>query len=196
MASSLSKIGLWKMAANMLGELPLTSLDDDSRIARLLSDEYDQARNAELRKHYWNFAVRRAVLAADAVPPAFGHARSFTLPADCLALMPLTSDGRASSPSVIYELEGGSLLTDAPAPLRIRYVARITSEGIFDPLFADALAAALALRIGHTITGKTSFMDRINNLYQKAITEARLNDAIESPFIHPEPSDYEKVRYS
>ncbi|PLX33673.1 MAG: hypothetical protein C0605_15900 [Hyphomicrobiales bacterium] len=196
MPSALTRIGLWKMTANMLGETALGSVDDDSRIARLLRDEYDQARDAELRKHHWNFAVRRAALAADAEAPAFGWARAFTLPSDYIALLPLTEDGSAAAASLPYALEGGRLLSDAPAPLRIRYVARETREGMFDPLFADALAAMLALRIGHTITGKASYMDRANRIYERAVLEARLNDAIESPFLHAEPSEYEMVRYS
>ncbi len=194
MPSGLAKIGLWKMAANMLGELPLTSVDDDSRIARLLDDEYDQARDSELRKHHWNFAIKRASLPADVHKPAFGWARSFTLPADYIALLPLTSDGQGASPSLSYVLEGQHILCDATAPLKIRYVFRETREGYFDPLFADALAASLALRISHNITGKSSYMDRINALYEKAVSAARLNDAIESPILHLEPSEHEMVR--
>lgn len=194
MPSGLSKIGLWKMAANMLGELALSSVDDDSRIARLLADEYDQARDSELRKHHWNFAIKRAGLAADLEPPGFGWARSFTLPSDYIALLPVTTDGQGTSPSLAYVLEGQKILCDAKAPLRIRYVFRETREGYFDPLFADALAASLALRISHNITGKSSYVDRINALYERAVSTARLNDAIESPLLHPEPSEHEMVR--
>lgn len=195
MPSALSKIGLWKMTANMLGEMQLGSVEDDSRIARLLRDEYDQVRDGELRKHHWNFAIKRAALAADTEPPAFGWARGFTLPSDYIALLPLTLDGREASASVPFALEGGRVLTDAAAPLKLRYVSREIREAMFDPLFAEVLAASLALRIGHAITGKTSYMDRANGIYDRAILEARLNDAIESPFVHPEPSDYEMVRY-
>jgi len=196
MPSALSKIGIWKMTANMLGELPMTSVSDDSRIARMLGDEYDQARDAEMRKHYWNFAIKRAALAADATAPAFDWDRQFTLPSDYIALLPLTVNGVPQNASIPYTIEGQKLLTDATAPLKMRYVFRETREGYFDPLFADALAAALALRIGHSITGKTSYMDRATVAYDRAIKQARLNDAIESPYLYPEPSEHEAARYS
>lgn len=182
MPSTASRIDIYNMALDLLEEAPLTSLSDGKPATNWLNRNYATARDGELRKHPWNFALCRARLPADAASPAFGWARQFTLPSDCIAVHSLTVDGEQNGAPVPYEVEANKILTDAAAPLKLRYVKRQADEGQFDPLFVEALVSKLAFKMAHWLTGKSSFSDRALGIYREALSAARLADALESTF--------------
>lgn len=190
MPSAITKDYIFTLVADALGE-PVVA----GKIKRLLENRYEQTRDSELRKNYWNFAMSRAEVAADAVRPAFGWLYRYEVPSDFIALLPPTEDGRPESATILYTLEGRFILTDKPAPLRFRYTARQTTVGYFDPLFVDALVARLAMDLAHNITGKNSYVDRATAAYDKALEGAEHNDAIENPRAYPEPSEVIAARY-
>lgn len=182
MASTASRIDIWNMTLDLLEEAPLTSLQDGTPVANWLDRNYETSRDGELRKHPWNFALTRAQLAADAEAPAFGWARRFTLPGDCIAVKPLTVSGLQNGAPIPHEVEANRILTDAAAPLAVRYVRRVTTEGEFDPLFVEVLVAKLAFKMAHWLTGKSSFAERMLGFYREALSAARLADALESTY--------------
>lgn len=194
MASTASRIDIYNMALDLLEEAPVTSASDGKPATNWLNRNYPTARDGELRRHSWNFALTRTSLPADAAAPAFGWDRAFTLPADCLAVQALTEGGRQNGAPVPYEVEGDKVLTHAPAPLRLRYVRRVTDEGRFDPLFVEVLVAKLAFKMGHWLTGKRSFAERALVTYQDALASARLADALESTFPHVYADDVIAIR--
>lgn len=191
----LSEVAIYNMALDMLDEAPVTGPSDDTRAARLLARNYAQTRDEVLRAHPWNFAVTRALLAAASAAPAFGWTRAFPLPADCLRLLPVVSGGRLDGAPVAHEIEGGAVLTDALAPLAVRYVRRIGNPSEFDPLFARALAARLAVYVGHVLTGKQSYVERIGRIYDDILVEARRIDALEATPPVPLGEDWIEARY-
>src|SRR5690606_25509259 len=101
-----------------------------------LARNYPQTRDEVLRAHPWNFALARALLAASGTAPAFGWARAFPLPVDCLRLLPVVAGGHLNGTPIAHEVEGGAVLSNATAPLAIRYVRRVVNPSEFDPLFA------------------------------------------------------------
>jgi len=194
MPSTASRIDIYNMTLDLLEEAPATSLSDGRPVTGWLNRNYPTARDGELRKHSWNFALARASLAADTMAPVFGWARAFTLPADCLAVTPLTLEGTQNGAPIPYEVEGNKVLTDATAPLRLRYIARVENEGQFDPLFVEVLVAKLAFKMGHWLTGKRSFAERALATYQDALAAARLADALESTFPDVHADDVIAIR--
>jgi hypothetical protein len=191
----LSEVAIYNMALDMLDEAPVTAPSDDTRAARLLARNYAQTRDEVLRAHPWNFAMARSLLAAAATGPAFGWARAFPLPADCLRLLPVVSGGHLNGAPVAHEVEGGAVLTDAPAPLAVRYVRRVANPSEFDPLFARALAARLAVYVGHVLTGKQSYIERIGRIYSDILVESRRIDALEATAPVPLGEDWIEARY-
>jgi hypothetical protein len=171
-----------------LGALPLASMGDNNKQARIMSGLWDTVRRAELRRHFWSFALRRAALPALAQAPAWGYARAYQLPADCLRIAqvgelqvsPSEADYRNMDDSP-YAIEGGMLLTDQPAPLRIRYVADVSDPGAFDALFVEALAAKLAYEACEGITQANEKKNVCSEDYKAAIRAASLVNAIEKP---------------
>ena len=173
MAASVVAIG--NAALDLLGAAPITSLEDPSKVAGLILRNYGRARDAALRSYPWNCAMRRAQLAAVPAAPAWGFARTFPLPADCLRVM--EADGDLAG--LRWRIEGRALLCDADGPLNIRYVAQMDDPAEIDALLTDAIAARLAHDIGFAVTGSRETQSQMMQVFNLAMREARRIDAQE-----------------
>lgn len=172
-----SETSIANLAASKLGDddqiIDLRS--DDTRNARAIAAVYDAMRDAVLRAHPWNFAMTRASLPALSTAPVWGFANRFQLPADFIRFAGTEQDDPG------YQIEAGCILTDAAAPLNIRYVARVTDTGRFDDLFVEALACRIAAQVAMRLTGSPSIRDAAMADYKAAIAEAKGADGQENP---------------
>jgi len=171
-----------------LGALPLASMGDNNKQARIMGGLWDTVRRAELRRHLWSFALKRSTLPALAAAPAWGYPQAFQLPADFvrlaqvndLLISPSETDYRTFDDSP-YAIEGSTLLTVFPAPLKIRYVFDVIDPGAFDALFVEALAAKLAYEACEGITQANENKNQASEDYKAAIRSAAMVAAIEKP---------------
>lgn len=176
-----SIVAICNRALGFLGADRITALDEDSAPARLCSVFYDNARDASLRAYPWNFAIRRATLAEVQPAPAWGYQRAFQLPEGPLpeyCLRVLDVDG-AEDLGVPYAVEGRRILTDLAAPLLVRYLARVEDAAQYDSLFADTLAARLAVDLAYPLTASGAMVEQMLRAYQMRLAEARAVDARE-----------------
>ena len=128
--------------------------------------------------------ARVSGLFATAVP-AFGFAKAFPLPADCLRILPPARDVDWT----IENINGAAhILTNEGTVIYLRYVARITDEAAFDELFVDMLACKIAWHCCETITQSNQKKADVMQEYKDARAEARRINAFEqaSPQ-EPEP---------
>jgi hypothetical protein len=179
-----STIEICNLALTKLGAARITSLADDSKQARALSAIFDPTRDAELVAHPWSFAIVRAALPASSTAPAFGWARAYPLPADCLHLVQVGDsfsyyDSDAAGPG--FDVEGGAVLTDAVSPLLVRYTYRVTNSGLFPPLFVQSLACRLAFELAEELTQNLSKREAAWAERKDAIREAKRANVIERP---------------
>ena len=172
-----SEVSICNRALRVLGVAPITALGEDSKAGSWALETYADARDGLLADYPWNFAIRRAVLAAGSLPPAWGYLYLYPLPADCLRM--LAVEGEPEERVEPYKIEGRAIATDAPAPLKIRYIARVTDPAQFGPLFADALAARLAAEGAFHFTGSTSREEQLRQAYRELAANARRYDAQE-----------------
>lgn len=186
-----SNVEIANMALTKLGETHVLGFTDDSKAGRALNAHFDLIRDAELRRHLWNFAMTRASLPALAAAPEFGFERQFQLPAECLRLVQIgeTYIGVTSGRSRYYaapgwQVEGRLILTDEAAPLYVRYIKQVSDPTQFDAVFVDALACRLAFELCETITQSNSRKASLRDEYDYAIMQAKAIDAMENP---PEP---------
>lgn len=184
-----SVVEISNKALNKLGHGPITSLADGTKAANLCSRNWEQIRDQVLRDHPWNFAVKRAALAADSTPPAWGFGQQFPLPADCLRLLEI--DGYEKTE---WQLEGRSILANDTV-LRIRYVARITDPNVYDVMFVDAVATRLAMELCEPLTQSNQKIQALAELYDDSLTRAKRVDAQENPPARFEEDDWVLVRY-
>jgi hypothetical protein len=183
-----SQVSIANQALIKVGADRIISIDEDSKQAVVLKAIWDAKRDAELSAHPWTFATRRTTLPASSTPPAYGFAREFPLPPDCLRLIELGQwyvmyQGVDYGP--LFSIEGNAVLCDEPAPLRARYVARIADPSSWPALFCEALACRLAAEIAESLTQSLGKRQQAWDEYKAALRAARQANAIEQP---PQPT--------
>jgi len=184
-----SDVSIANSALSKIGGGSIIALTDDTPAGIAVNARYANVRDAELRRHVWRFAVKRASLAALTTTPAFGYALEYQLPADCLRLLVAgkfapglnLSEFRWGVDDLDYTIEGRKILTDIGAPLYIRYVYRVTDPTQFDPAFAEAFASRLGYELCTTLTDSTTRKDMAKADYKDAIREAIKANALEQP---------------
>jgi hypothetical protein len=162
---ALSELAIANFALVALGEDVVTSLDDNrNKAARLCKAAYPTVRDAVTRRVPWACARARALLAANAVPPAFQWASSYTLPADFLRLVEI-HDHRTAE----WQVEGDQLLTNAGAPLPIIYIRRLDDPTLIDAQLAEAIGYALAGHVGPALAQHEGAVQRCLALYETRV---------------------------
>ena len=163
---------------------PIDSLDDDTKQARLCKRLFPQLRDAMARNCAPSFARTRAVLPALAAPPPFGFPTAFQLPADCLRVLPLHDSWRGLWSAYgecdgDYTIEGKTVLTNAAAPLHIRYVRQVLDSQLFDPLFTDALVASLGVNLVMPLKNDRTLLQTLETILDNRTMLARGIDVAE-----------------
>jgi hypothetical protein len=112
-------VSIANRALTLLGVHRIVSLTDASAPARSIASVFDQVRDSELRAHVWNFALKRATLAALTAVPPFQFSLAYQIPTDCLQVVMVgdfyigvtLTDYRTTDESA-YAIEGGQILTN------------------------------------------------------------------------------------
>jgi len=187
-----SKVEIANRALQLLGAKSIVSLLEDSRNARSINLAFEPVKLAELRKHPWSFAIKRAQLAADAVAPLFTKTSSFTLPSDCIRV--LSPDPEVNFNDLDWQIEGRKIITNDTAPLDVRYIYNVTDSNEMDVLFREALSSKLAMELSEEITQSNAKKADAAKLYEEAISEAKKANAIERVAQRPPEDIWVTVR--
>lgn len=179
MASLQTKIQIWNMALDHLREQPLASPDAGVATSKWLTRNYDQQRDYLMGRYFWKFALARDQLAADETAPAWRWSYRYQIPTDSIRIIPPTYNGEWNGTPIPYEVEQDFILCDQEAPLRLRYVKRITNEGTFTNGFCELLCLRLARRMAHWMTGKASMIKEIDALYKEAYAEVITEETVQ-----------------
>ncbi len=181
---ALTPVDIANMALGILVEAPIVSLDDNNKAARLLNLHYETTRESELIKQSWAFAIFRSELDAEAdAPTSDEYLYGYAVPEDALRVLPLTDNGEASGIRVPFKQEGTLILTNYAGPQLIRYIGNVTDPADWDPLFVEAFAARLAMKIAMPLVNKTSVLQGAKVVYDEAISDARRINSIVSSSI-------------
>jgi len=170
---------------------------------------YDHTRQETLREMNWNFALKRAELAASTVTPAFGYDYKYPLPNDFIRLVRVNGYSEDEIPrdrDFSFSVENGAILTGNsltsggtdsdgnPLALRITYIYDITDVSKFDRLFVKLLAHNLAINLAYAVTSKNtkvqSLIDNTNMVRMKAYSV----NGQESPIVRKEVSSWNTRR--
>ena len=178
-----SVVDICNRALQKLGADRITSLTENSVNARECNAAYEILRDAELRAHPWNFAVKRASLAADPTTPDV-YSYQYQLPSDFLRLL----SHEEQTNSTDYKIEGRYILTNEGAPYKIRYIGIVTDPNQFDALFSEALSARIAAELCEKITQSNTKIQQAKIDYRDALREARKINAFEQVSQEP-PED-------
>lgn len=155
----------------------ITSIEDPGNVALTARTLWPDVLRELLSLHPWNFAIRRKALNAAGEAPDFGYARKFQLPIDCVRWLPAAI---GSSDWHACEREGNFLLTDAVAPLNIRYIAYADEPAHWPPPFATAMTLRLAASMAETVTQAEGTKDRLLDRAEAALRKAKRVDGLET----------------
>ena len=188
-----SQVEIVNQALTKIGAARITSMSDPGKSAAVMSAIYDIKRDAELSANPWTFSIKRVQIPASSTAPSFGWAYSYPLPADYLSMVEVGQNFTFYSSDLgpLFTLEsdpatgGMAILSDESSPIDVRYVYRVTTPGLFSPLFTEALACRLAAEACEEITQSTSKRELAWEEYRRALRNARRVNAIEQP---PQPS--------
>lgn len=191
-----SKVEIANRAATKLGADRILALTDENKVARTLNSLFESVKESELREHNWNFATKRASLAASTTAPVWGFAYAYPLPAKFLKLLDIDGVWTANSQSSyvsrdqsMFRIEtvliGGyntkCIVTDMAAPLLIKYTESIEDPTLFDSCFVEAFASKLAMESCEAITGSSAKYQQMVGQYLMAINAAIGANAVENP---------------
>jgi hypothetical protein len=191
MPSGFSETQLYNAVLDRLAEESVLATNDEKAVARWLNRNYPLQRDVLLQRHTWNFAMSRRALPADTAKPEFEWQWQYTIPEDCLRVLPITADGKRNSPPIPYVVEGTKILTNKAAPLYVRYIFQQTNTAVFTPVFIDLLAQILAANFAYWVTGKASFAKQLSDISSIAFLEAARIDSLEG--LPEEPYDDEII---
>jgi len=167
-----SETAIANSALIKVGGSRIISLDDDSREARIVKEQYHKILEKLLRSHPWNFAIVRVMLAALTSEPAWGYDKEYQIPSACVRVLGIDAQ------DFEWVREGNVIRTDSTS-LGIRYVSKDVEAGDFDACFAEAFAIKLAEDICYSFAESASLKESLGKEFKDAIREARSFDAQE-----------------
>lgn len=169
-----SKTSIANRALSKLGQPRIADVDTtDTKSARVISEMWDDVRDAMLQSYPWNFAIKRAVL-AQTTAPSWGWDYAYMLPTDCLSPLEIKDDPD-------YVVENGKILTNTSDAVYLRYISRITGVSEFSPLFRQLLSCRLAFEACEELTQSDSKKQGLMIEMRYIVEQAYLSDAIEQP---------------
>lgn len=188
-----SVVAICNLALSNVGKPNINSLDEATAEARACNQFYAHVRDVLLSAYPWRFANKTAALAevTNDKPGTWGHA--YVRPNDCLKVRwvrPVygeetfyvqdgTCEGNATARHQYpFELEGSRIYTNL-SPALLRYTARIEDATKYPPLFVDALAWHLAVRLAMPLTRDPKIRAEAFQLAQEMQGAAEMADANE-----------------
>lgn len=184
-----SSVDVANSALTKLGEARIMSLEDNVKAAREINAIFTLRRDRLLRAYNWNFAMKRSSLPALTDTPDWGYSLAYQLPSDCLRMVqvddiwvvPGLTDYMSAPDSEPFRIEGQTIVTDITAPLKVRYIRRVTNSGEFDAAFVEAFAYDLAYEACEAITQSNTKKAVMRDGKIQEIKEAIRANAIELP---------------
>lgn len=185
------------MALASFGGGRITSLDDNSESARLISLNFDNCADTVLRAFPWNFARRIDLLGLTAETLG-GWDYVYQYPPDCLNVLKIYSSGNTRLQTrdkfKIYTNGTTKLIACDVEDAYIEYTMSVTDVNMYDQCFAKALSYLLAAEVCNAKTGNTSKSQEMLKKYNLTINNALTAGANENNVQEDWPTSYTRGR--
>lgn len=171
-------VSICSNALLMLGAQTINDFADQLNLdrAKLCANLYPTVRDDMLRSHPWNCAIKRAVLAPDAVAPAFGYTHSFELPANFMRVLEVGTNGS----QIDYLVEGRTIQANTTV-LELRYVFRNEVENTWDAHLVKLVTLAMAAALAYPVTQSSALQQSFEQKLEMTLKRARAVDGQEDP---------------
>lgn len=141
--ASEAEAAICNQALVFLGVKAAETPQEVTKRANLVINAYPAARDGVTRRVPWNCARKREQLTADAAAPAFQWDFQYALPDDFIRMVEEPDSDWSS-----WAIEGGKLLSDTGPTFDALYIGRLDDATLIDPLLAEAIALAIAVKVG------------------------------------------------
>jgi hypothetical protein len=191
-----SSTDICNLALDLLSAGTVQDVENPSNATEsLLARWYELSRKKLLREHPWNFASKRAAIAASGTAPAFGYGKQFPVPNDFVRLLYVVGDDNQIIPPENYQVENNAILLETDASsLRLVYIYDIEDVTRFDPMFVNVLAHEIALGIAYKVTESNGNVERVGALRKQMGDLAKAIDGQERPPIRRQVSKSRAAR--
>lgn len=184
-----SNVEIANSALTKVGAARITALTDNVKAAREINAIFELRRDYLLCTHNWSFAMTRTSLPALDETPAWGYTYLYQLPTDCLRVVqvndtwvvPGLADYTSGPDSEPYKITGRRIETDIGAPLKLRYIKRVTDPAQFDAAFVEVFASDLADQVCEALTQSNTKREATRAVLRQSLLEAVRSNAIELP---------------
>jgi len=165
------------LALDLLGEDPISSIDEDQESARLCKRHLVQIAYELQREFPWKQFIKRAQLSSDTTAPEWGYTTRYLLPSGCLKLIDVYVNEYKLDR---WTVESGYVLCNvADGPLQIRYIEENLDYNNWDMLYVSAVYHRLAQRICMAITSSPSKKQELDLAFREVMQKARHASALE-----------------
>lgn len=197
-----SIIEICNLALSNIGKDNISALDEAGAEARACRQFYATTRDLLLQGYPWRFAGKSASMAEVEAPVATRWAHVYARPNDCLKIRYVRRDypagedvldTRQDEIQTPYEVDGGLIYCNL-SPAILHYTRRVEDPSLFSPLFVEALAWHLAVRLSMPLTRDPKMRADAYQLAQIAAVAAELADANEARESSDHESEYNGVR--
>jgi hypothetical protein len=180
MPSSLTKLGVWNLAIDVIKDTALQTTGDTAATARWLERNWQHIVETTLRAYPWNFAKELHELSADADTPPFKWSYFYSPPAGWLRVLPITQGGRRDGRIVPHELIGQRIAANYGPPLPVTLIMdKSSNPGEWDSLFTEMVRCKLALGMANKFTSKSKYIELASQMLNAATEQAEQIDAFE-----------------
>ena len=175
-----SQTGIINNALRAISGTRITSISDGTANGNIATDLWDDAVDALLRAHTWNFATRRIQLARSATLPVFEYDYAYVLPADWIRTISVhDNDDGFGTITWREEINAGQrALLANEENVYLRYVARVTDTNVWAVDFVSAFTAQLASLMAVPVAKSVSLAEKWEKEAGKRLRRARSTDAL------------------
>jgi hypothetical protein len=154
-----SVVSICNLALSNIGKDNIQALTDAGAEARACSQFYEHTRDVLLQGYPWRFAGVSVALAEITNDRLGKWSKAYQRPTDCLKVRWVRPSYSEDEPalteheelSIPYEAEGDAIYCNL-SPAFLRYTSRVVDPSKFSPLFVDALAWHMSVRLAMPLT--------------------------------------------
>lgn len=183
-----SVVFICNLALSNIGKSNISDLNEASAEGRACKQFYAHTRDMLLQSYPWRWAMKTEALAEIANNKANRWDHAYRRPADCLKLRRVVDEmlldyvpyelRAVKAGGFDYAVEGSVIYTNL-TPAFLEYTQRAEDPTLFPPLFQDALAWHLAVRLSMPLTRDPKIRADAYQLATRTYGEAATADANE-----------------
>jgi hypothetical protein len=164
-------IEICNQSLSMIGDLTISSLDEQNKPARLCKQFYPLSRDKVLSDYNWSFATAYKTLALNSETPEHsGYKYKYLVPKDMLHIQEVigTTD---------FEVIGTSIHSNVH-PLTIKYTQKVSNTDVFPSAVSEAISLYLAYKLITPMSADLNLKSMMLQEYVAHLEDAKNKDGL------------------